>query len=81
MALRVQHTIKIKCYSGIKCASQSQQRNLRKLQKKEHRFNEVYNSDGESGPFCDIGDPEDNQYVDEYILPDVPPLMLEFFYH
>ena len=33
MASRVQHTIKIKCYSGIKCAPQSQQRNPRKLQK------------------------------------------------
>ena len=73
MASRVQHTIKIKCYSGIKCASQSQQRNLRKLQKKEHRFNEVYNSDGEPGPFCDMGYIEDTQYFDEYDIFDVPP--------
>ena len=34
MVSRVQHTIKIKCYSGIKCVSQYQQRNLCKLQKK-----------------------------------------------
>ena len=31
---RVQYTIKINCYSGIKCDSQSQQRNLHKLQNK-----------------------------------------------
>ena len=30
----VQHTIQIKCYSGIKCNSQYQQRNLCYLQKK-----------------------------------------------
>ena len=34
MAFIVQHTIKIKCYSGSKYDSQYQQRNLSKLQKK-----------------------------------------------
>ena len=34
MAFIVQHTIKIKCYSGIKCDPQYQQRNFHKLQKK-----------------------------------------------
>ena len=53
--------------------SQSQQRNPYHLQKKEDRFNIVYNSDGEPGPFCDMEDLEDTQYFDEYALPDVPP--------
>ena len=34
MTSSVEHTIKIKCYSGIKCTSQSQQRNPRNLQKR-----------------------------------------------
>ena len=34
MVSGVQHNIKIKCYSGIKCTSHYQQRNLRNLQKK-----------------------------------------------
>ena len=72
MSLRVQHTIKMKCYSSIKCASQSQQRNLRKLQKKDC-FNKVYDSDGEPGLFCDMEDLEDTQYFDEYALPDDSP--------
>ena len=58
MESRVQHTIKIKCDSVIKCASQSQQINLRKLQKEEYRFNKVYDSDGKPVPFCDMEDLE-----------------------
>ena len=73
MALSVQHTIKIKDYSGIKCTSQSQQRNLRILQKKEDRFNKVYDSDGEPVPFYDMEYIEDAQYFDDYALPDVSP--------
>ena len=49
MVSSVQHTIKIKCYSGIKYTSHSQQMNLRNLQKKD-RLNKVYNSDGEQAP-------------------------------
>ena len=75
MTSRVEHTIKIKCYSGIKRASQSQQRNLHKLQK-EDGFNKVYDSDGEPGPFCDMEDLEDTQDFDEYNLPNVSPLVL-----
>ena len=45
LASSVQHSIKIKCYSSIKCSSQSQQRNLCNLQKKEDRFNKVYDID------------------------------------
>ena len=67
MLSRVKHTIKIKCYPGIKCASQSQQRNLCKLQKKDF-LNKVYNSDGEPGPFCYMEDLEDTQDFDEYAL-------------
>ena len=70
MTSRVQHTIKIKWYSGIKCSYKSQQRNLRNLQKKEDRFNKVYDSDGGPGSFCDMEDLEDTQYFDEYDLPD-----------
>ena len=33
--------------------------------KKEDRFNNVYNIDGEPGPFCDMEDLEDTQYFDE----------------
>ena len=36
-------------------------------------FNKVYNSDGEPGPFCYMGDIEDTQDIDEYELFDVPP--------
>ena len=50
MVSGVQHTIKIKFYSGIKCTSQYQQRNLRHLQKKEDRFTKVYDSGEEPGP-------------------------------
>ena len=39
----------------------------------EDRFNNVYNSDGEPRPFCDMEDIEDTQYFDEYALPDVSP--------
>ena len=53
--------------------SQSQQRNIHHLQKKEDRFNNVYNSDGEPGPFSDMEDIEDTKYFDEYALLDVPP--------
>ena len=70
MVLRVQHNIKIKCYSGIKFSSQSQKRNLYKLQKRVVRFNKVYDSYGEPVPFCDMEDIEDTQYFDEYTLPD-----------
>ena len=79
MASRVKHTIKIECCSGIKCASQSQQRNLCKLQKKKDVFNKVYDSYGGPGPFCDMEYIEDTQYFDAYTLLDVSPLMLEFF--
>ena len=72
MASIVQHTINIECYSGIKWASHSQQRNLRNLQKKE-KFNKVYDSDGEPGPFCGMEDLEDTQDFDKYALPDVLP--------
>ena len=34
-------------------------------------FNRVYDSDGESGPFCDMEDPEATQDFYEYALPDV----------
>ena len=44
---------------------------LRKLQKKEDRFNKVYNSDGEPGPWCDMKDLENTQDFYEYALPDV----------
>ena len=47
--------------------------------KKEDRFNKVYDSDGEPGPFYDIEDLEDTQYFDEYALFDFSSLMLEFF--
>ena len=43
------------------------------MTKKEHRFNKVYGSDGEPGPFCDLEYLEDNQYFDEVDLPDVAP--------
>ena len=46
----VQHTIKIKCYSGIKYTSQYQQMNLRYLQKKDDRLNKVYDSNGGQAP-------------------------------
>ena len=71
MASRVQHITKIKCYSGIKCASQFQQKNLRNFFK--DRFNNVYNINGEPGHFYDIEDLEDNEYFDEYALFDVSP--------
>ena len=48
-----QHTIKMKCYSSIKCTSQSQQMNLFNFLK-ESRFNKVYNIHGELGPLCDM---------------------------
>ena len=73
MVSRVQNTIKINFYSGIKCDSQSQQRNLSKLQKNEDRFNKVYDSYGETGPLCDMEDIEYTQDFDEYALPDAPP--------
>ena len=73
MTSRVEHTIKIKCYSVIKFAYQSQQRNLHKWPKKKDRFNKVYDSDGGPGPFCDMEDLEDTQYFDDYALPDVSP--------
>ena len=57
MVSSVQHTIKIKFYSGIKCTSQSQQMNLCKF-KKKGRLNKVYDSYGETGPFCDMEDLE-----------------------
>ena len=41
------------------------------MTKKEHRFNKVYDSDGELGPLCDMEDLEDTQDLDEYNLPDV----------
>ena len=50
MVSSVQHTIKIKCYSGIKCTSQSQQINLIYLKKKEDGLNNIYDSDGEQAP-------------------------------
>ena len=50
MVSNLQHNIKIKCYSGIKCTSKSQQTNLRHLQNKEDRLNKVYDSDGEQAP-------------------------------
>ena len=50
MVSNLQHNIKIKCYSGIKCTSKSQQTNLRNLQNKEDRLNKVYDSDGEQAP-------------------------------
>ena len=68
----VKHTIKIKCYSGIKCTSQSQQRNLCNLQKRD-RFNKVYVSDGEPGTFCDMEYIEDTHDFDECALPDFFP--------
>ena len=37
--------------------------------KKEDRFNKVYNSDGETGPLCDMKDLEDTQDFYEYALP------------
>ena len=77
MASIVQHTIKIKCYSGIKCTSQSQQTNLSNLQKKEDRLDKVYYSDGESGTFCDMEDLKYTQDCFECALPDVLPLILE----
>ena len=81
MVSRVQHTIKTKFYSGIKCDSQSQQSNFRKLQKKEDESNKVYDSDGEPGPFCGTGDLEDTQYFDEYALPvSTPPDDIKHFY-
>ena len=43
------------------------------MTKKEHRFNKVYDSDGELGPLCDMEDLEDTQDLDEYNLPDVFP--------
>ena len=55
------------------CDSQSQQRNLRTLQKKQDRLNKVYNSDGGPGPLCDMEDLEDTQYFDEYALPNILP--------
>ena len=69
MVSRVQYTIKIKFYSGIKFTYQSQQRNLNKL-KKQDSFNKIYNGDGEPGTFCDMEDIADTQYFDEYALPD-----------
>ena len=36
----------------------------------EDRFNEVYDSDGKPGPFCDMEDLEYTQEFDEYALPD-----------
>ena len=45
--------------------------NLCNLQKKEYRLNKVYDSDWESGTFCDMEDLEDNQDFYEYALPDV----------
>ena len=72
MDSRVQHTIKIKDYSGIQCASQSQQRKISKL-KKGDRLNKVYDSDGEPGLFCDMEDLEDTQDIDKYALFDVLP--------
>ena len=50
MVLSVQHTIKIKRFSGIKCTSQYQQMNFRHLQKKDDMLNKVYDSDGEQSP-------------------------------
>ena len=50
MVLSVQNTIKIKCYSGIKCIYQSQKMNIRNLQKKEYGLNKVYDSDVEQAP-------------------------------
>ena len=44
---------------------------------KEDRFNKFYDSDGDSGPFCDMEDLEDTQDFDKYALPYAPPLMLE----
>ena len=44
-----------------------------KVYKKEDRFNKVYDSDGEPGPFCDMEYLEDNKYFVEYALPDAPP--------
>ena len=43
------------------------------MTKKENRFNKVYDSDGEPGPFCYMEDLEDTQYFYEYNLPDVFP--------
>ena len=39
--------------------------------KKEDRFNKVYDSYREPGHFCDTEYLEYNQYFDEYALPDV----------
>ena len=73
MSSIIQHTIKIKFYSGIKCTSRYQQRNLRNLRKKEDRLNKVYDSDGEPGPFCDMEDLQGTQDFYEYALNDVLP--------
>ena len=62
MALSVQHTIKWKGYPSIKFTSKSQLSNLNNIQKIKDRFDEGCGSDEEPGPFCDMGDPEDNQY-------------------
>ena len=78
MALRVQQTIKINCYSGIKFDPQSQQRKFCDL-KKKYCFNKVYDSDREPGPFCNMEDIEDTQYVYEYALPDVSTPDAGFF--
>ena len=81
VASSVQHTIKIKCYSGNKCISQSLKMNLRDLQQKKDRLNNVYDSDGEPGTFCDMEDLEDTQYFYEYALPDVfTPDSGKFYY-
>ena len=43
------------------------------MEEKDDRFNKVYDSNGEPGPFCDMEDIEDTQDFDEYALSDVPP--------
>ena len=50
-----------------------------KFTKKEDIFNKIYDSDREPGTLFDTENIEDTQYFDEYNLPDVSPLMLEFF--
>ena len=50
------------------------------MTKKEDSLSKVYNSDGETGHFCDMEYLEDNQDFDEYAIPDAPtpPMMSKF---
>ena len=62
MVHSVQQIIKGKGFSGIKFTSQSQQSNLRYLQKIKDVFDDSYNSDGGPGHFFDMEYLEDTQY-------------------